>query len=340
MQDNSILLDALGGLFNGIIHKKPKNNSKELSFSKYINLSLSLGCVIIEKDKKENIKKRKEFILTQIPKKVLDQCRKLQPDEEKKLLISDFFIIVKTLIDESILLKIDSNYTIEKIKLIIEYITEEMILDEHRIIFEGKQLEDKKKLIDYNIQKESILHLVLRIRGDKIKEFHLPNHLLDPKFDYDFSKIDDKGKKFKRGGLEYKRPCGWKRYGLKVNGKYKDDKWLNQNDNSINDSEWAVCYYGIKVDNTQSIIEYGFKNGEKNSFGIGIYCTPNIEIAERYSSIFINPVSGNKYRIVFQNRVRTSAIHRASEIGGNDDLWYVSDGSHIRPYSICVKQIY
>ena len=80
MQDNSILLDALGGVFNGIVHKKPKKNSKELSFSKYINLSLSLGCVIIEKDKKENIKKRKEFILTQIPKKVLDQCRKLQPD--------------------------------------------------------------------------------------------------------------------------------------------------------------------------------------------------------------------------------------------------------------------
>ena len=73
---------------------------------------------------------------------------------------------------------------------------------------------------------------------------------------------------------------------------------------------------------------------------MGIYCTPNIEIAERYSSIFINPISGNKYWIVFQNRVRTSAIHRASEIGGNDDLWYVSDESHIRPYSICVKQIY
>ena len=258
----------------------------------------------------------------------------------KNLSEKNFEIYVKTLTGKKFAINVNCFDTIENLKEKIQK-KEGIPYSQQRLIFEGKQLEDDKTIGEYNIQKEKIIHLVLRQRGGGgYQYFHIPNDFLDPQYDYDFTKINDKNKKFMRGGLEYKRPCGWKRFALKVNGKYEDDIWLGQKGISINDSEWAVSYHGTKVENAESIVQYGLKVGEKNKFGVGIYCTPNISTAEQYSPTFTNHFSGKKYKIVFQNRVKPSAIHKASEVGGPDDYWYVSDGKYIRPYSICVKEIF
>ena len=114
----------------------------------------------------------------------------------------------------------------------------------------------------------------------------------------------------------YKIPTGWKGYGLNVLIQYKDNDWLGH---SNSPGEWYVGYHGTKtMGSVNGIIYQGFRRGNgqthHNSInsnpltnqrfplcGIGVYFTPDIDEAKKYTeSIEYN---GYKYRVVFMCRI-------------------------------------
>jgi len=320
-----IILDALSALFGGNVYKHKTGNSKELTFENYANISFSAGQSELYSNNKKNEcnsngNLNKSTIKTQNDNKVNN------------------YLNVKTLTGKTKEISYDRNDNILKLKKKIQDL-EGIPISQQILVFNGIRLEDDKSVLDYNIMNQSTIHLVLKFKGSDLTEYHLPYNLFDPIHNYDFTNVNDKGKTFMRGGLGYERPCGFRRYALKVDDKYADFKWLGCSGNSNYDTEWAVSYHGTKIYDAEPSIINGLKLGNQNNYDIGIYCTPDISVAEKYAEVFTSPKTNKKYKIIFQNRVKPSSIIKCKSKGEPGNYWYIEDGRCIRPYGICVKEV-
>ncbi|CAF4942759.1 unnamed protein product [Rotaria sp. Silwood1] len=230
---------------------------------------------------------------------------------------------------------IECDASVDKLKQII-YEKEGILRNKQNLIYCGQEIDEGHLLSEYDIQESSEI-TVVRLRAMNSDDLLvLDKAALDPMYNYDFTNINDNGKKFTRGGIEYRRPCGWQRYAIKVTGKYENDIWLGSNNSP---DEWPVSYHGTRHDAVNSIAQIGYDLTKHQRFahGRGIYSTPDVNVAKGFAKSFTK--DGQQYLVILQNRVNPkNLIKLLHEDTGNGEYWISSDPADIRPYGVCIMK--
>lgn len=259
---------------------------------------------------------------------------------------SGFNVFVRDFTGKTSIIVVTEKSTVDGMKIAIQDMTgiphEGMML-----IFSNKLLEDGQTIKNYGLKHEDTVHVAARLRGGGPPPLRALNtNEFDPDFDFDFTDVKDDGKRYMRGGFEYKRPYGWKRIAVKVVGKYENDDWLGPNGIRMDQArgEWPVSYHGTNMSNANMILKEGYKPGPRALYGKGIYTSPNLEMVQRlYAQEFTH--GGKTYKIVLQNRVNPDRrnghleIIPASKTGVGADYWLSpAYGDNVRPYGVLIRE--
>jgi len=187
------------------------------------------------------------------------------------------------------------------------------------------------------------------------EECHVSENMLNPKYNrtYNYNFKDD------RGTLPYYPPLNWTRYGMNIAyfGFKDEDDWIQMNKNP---NEWAVAYHGLRHDPIKTVdlimnqshgkLKTGSGNVWESSTNInkldiegfgkpcgkGVYCSPNIEIADSYSTEVQYDNNTKKAKIAFMCRVNPKELKIPQD---SNNFYIVTSSENIRPYGFLVNKI-
>jgi ubiquitin-large subunit ribosomal protein L40e len=143
-------------------HIFPSLNSKQKQITLIVVAVLGCLCICLSAYRCIQGRKAKPVVTPQkVEKKLEDEQAKTTVDAELRTMT----IFVKTLTKESEAYKVSSSDTIYALKELIQE-REGIPADQINFVFAGRKLENNRTVADYNIQKESTLHMILRLRGD------------------------------------------------------------------------------------------------------------------------------------------------------------------------------
>ena len=254
---------------------------------------------------------------------------------------------------EKIKIKISKDYKIPKDKIIITYpqkgsLSVQLIFQSDE--FNNLNLEEFKQKFKKDkefseLQNLKEIHTDVIIGACKLKKSQLDSR---------GNRVDGWGVNEKRGNVDYKPPVNWIGIGLKVLDKYDNgnNDWIGMSNKK---GEWCVAYHGVgrnihnsdKIKKVTSLIyKTEFKPGDwqihedhddiyhpGNRVGRGVYCSPDIDVAESFSGTCI--INGKSYKTVLMARVKQSAIRSCED---QKDYWVVNGTKdEIRPYRILYK---
>lgn len=85
------------------------------------------------------------------------------------LICDDFPIQIRSLTGKETLIKVHHKMRVSELKEMIEK-QDQTPFDQQRLVYNGKQLEDERTLDYYNITQDTVVHIILRIRGGMFHE--------------------------------------------------------------------------------------------------------------------------------------------------------------------------
>ena len=258
----------------------------------------------------------------------------------------DGSMMIKILIEEGDVIRTQVRLedTIGTIRSIVSQVTSTSS-STFRIISDGRRYDGHDAtMADLGIEEGDVLEVFEEQTGgggeeEAISILSLDPSLLAPRYNYDFSRMKDTGKRYERGGWEYIRPYGWNRVALNVKEKYEEMTWLGGTMGGIRtvsvEGEWPVSYHGTQKGFAEEIAasQYELGKGERFSFGRGIYSSPDPAVAEKYATTF--QYRGKNYKIILQNRINPEMTQYIK----TRKYYITKDSLNIKAYAILYKKV-